>query len=91
MKDAARRIAGAMRSAAEREHERRGPGRHRGSVVQVSPLRVDLHGSDLDPLDGDDVTLGKSVTAAGPLAEGDVLVLIEVEDGEYVAVDVEED
>lgn len=78
-----------MRQAAERSHERRGTGRYRGTVLSTSPLRIDLHGSDLD-LDASDVTIGKSVTASG-FAAGDVLILVEVEQAEYVAVDVEEE
>jgi hypothetical protein len=85
---AARKIADAMRHAAVREHERRGTGRYRGTVLDTSPLRVDLHGTDLE-LDAGDVTLGKSVVAAG-FDVGDVLALIEIDKDEYMAVDVED-
>lgn len=87
---AARRIADAMRGAADRSHERRGTGRHRGTVLRVDPLLIDLHGSDLE-LDADDVTIGRSVTAGGGIAKGDVLILVEVDEDDYVAVDVEEE
>lgn len=84
---AARKIADAMRTAASREHERRGTGRYRGTVLSVSPLRIDLQGTDLE-LDAGDVTLGRSVSTAG-IEVDDVLALIEVDENEYIAVDVE--
>jgi hypothetical protein len=84
---AARKMAAAIRHGAARDAERRGTGRHRATVLDTSPLRLDLHGSDLQ-LDNTDVTLGKSVVTAG-FAVNDVLVLIEVDDAEWIAVDVE--
>jgi hypothetical protein len=74
--------------AVRREHERRGTGRRRGTIVRTNPLLVDLHGSELQ-LDASDVTLGRSVLAGPALAVGDVLVLVEVDTAEWVAVDVE--
>lgn len=85
---AARKVAQSMRRAAAREHERRGTGRYRGTILDTSPLRIDLHGTDLQ-LEADDVTLGKSVVAAG-FDVGDVLALIEIDKDEYMAVDVED-
>jgi hypothetical protein len=87
MTEPAKRIAAAIRRGAAREHERRGPGRRRATVLDTTPLKVDLHGTDLT-LEGDDVALGKTVRATG-VAVGDVLVLVEVDRDEWVAVDVE--
>lgn len=86
--DQAARLASAIRLGIERLHERHGLGRRRGTVLSTSPLRVDLHGEDME-LDGQDVTLGRSVASEG-VSEGDVLVLVEVDEGEWVAVDVED-
>lgn len=86
-------LAAAVRSASRREHERRGGGRYEAVVLNVDPLRVDVLGDDLE-LDEDDVTIGNVLAAhlAGqPLEAGDVLVLIETEAGEYVAVEVASD
>jgi hypothetical protein len=86
--DPAAKIAAAIRHATRREHERRGTGRRRGTILRTSPLLIDLHGSELQ-LDASDVTLGRSVLAGPALAVGDVLVLVEVDTAEWVAVDVE--
>lgn len=82
----ARQFADAMRLAAERSHERRGTGRYRATVLAVNPLRLDLHGSDLQIDSG--VTLERRVAADG-FEIGDVLILLEVDDGEFVAIGVE--
>jgi hypothetical protein len=62
----------------------------RASVLNVSPLRLDLHGSAL-VLDADDVEFGREVAryvADEGLSRGDVLVLTEVDEGDWIAVAV---
>ncbi len=93
---AARIIASAIHGAPKRHAEEQGPGRYRASVKRwdsQSRFVLDLHGQDLE-LDEDDVTLGQSVRRydAGPkIKVGDVLVLVEIDDGDFSAVDVESD
>lgn len=89
MRAAANRLARGMRHVAARDAERRGTGRYRATVLDTNPLRLDVHGLDLE-LDADDVTLGRSVTSGPALEVDDVLVLVEVEEHEYIAVDVED-
>lgn len=85
---AGRRLGRLLAEVAGAAAERRGPAVYRGTVLRVRPLRVDLHGvADLE-LDADDVRLGKSIDPE-VLAVGDVLVLNEVSDHDFVAVDVE--
>lgn len=84
----ARRLADAIHHAAAREHERRGPGRRRGTVLSTDPLRVDLHGED-NTLEADEITVGRTVLAGDPLEVGDVLILVEVARDAWVAVDAE--
>lgn len=88
MRDSARRVAAAIRMGARREHERRGPGRARATVLSTSPLTVDVHGSDLQ-LDSNQVTLARGLATAG-IAVDDVLILVEVDDDEWVAIEAED-
>lgn len=82
-----RRLGRLMSEASHAVAERRGASVYRASVLKLSPLRLAVHGVDLE-LDDDDVRLGKSIDV-GELAVGDVLVLNEVGDHDFVAVDVE--
>lgn len=96
MKVAARKMADAFRAAAERHSERQGPGRWRATVTRwasADDFELDLHGSDLT-LDEQDVTLGQTVRrydADTGIDEGDALILVELDEGDFVAVDVESD
>lgn len=83
MTDHAAELAELARSAARREHERRGTGRRRATVLRIDPLLLDLHGSELQ-LDDTDVTVSRAVKSS--FAVGDVLVLVEVDTDEWVAV-----
>ncbi len=83
-------LAGALRRSVQREHERRGSGRHEGIVTSVDPLRVDVAGVEPGDLDEDDIDFGRRLElllVAEPLEEGDTLVLVEAGD-DYLAVDV---
>lgn len=90
MRAAARRMADAMRAGASRESKRRGTGRRRGVVLSTDPLRVDVLGAD-EELTATDITMGRGVTGEQELQVDDVLVLIEVEEDEWVVVALEED
>lgn len=85
---AGRRLGRLLSEAAGVAVDRRGTAVHRGTVLALRPLRVDLHGVADFELDADDVRLGKSIDPE-VLAVGDVLVLNEVGDHDFVAVDVE--
>jgi hypothetical protein len=92
----AARIARAMRKAARHHAQQAGPGRYLATVVRWEShddFALDVHGEDLE-LDDDDVTLGQSVRRYDRdvgVAQGDDLVLIEIADDEYVAVEVASD
>ena len=94
MTEAARKLAGAMRSVARAQSERLGPGRWRATITHwegEDDFECDVHGTDLQ-LDEDDITLGQSVRgAASSIEVGDTLLLIEVAEGDFTAVDVEAD
>jgi hypothetical protein len=89
-------VAAAIQQAPKRHQEQNGSGRYRATVTRWdSPgaFTVDLHGHDLDLTD-DDVTLGQTVRryeADVGIKEGDNLVLLELADGDFVAVEVESD
>lgn len=95
MASAARKIARAIDAAPRRHHEEEKV-RYRGELVRwrgEDDFRVDLHGEDLR-LDEDDVTLGQTVrryNADTGLRRGDALILLELGEGDFVAVDVESD
>jgi len=96
MRAAARKMADAFRAAADRHAERHGPGRYRATVTTWNgqdDFELDLHGSDLT-LDQDDVTLDQTVRrydADTGIAEDDALILLELGEGDFVAVGVESD
>lgn len=83
MSAAARRLAEAMRRVGERGAEARG--QHVATITALSPLRLDVADLDLE-LDAGDVTLG-ALTNSLTLAVGDNLIVVEVDDGEWVAVE----
>lgn len=95
MRAAAKIIAGAIQGAPKKHAEKQGSGRYRGQITSwrnESDFKVDLHGVDLPLLDEDDITLGQSVRkyhATTGLEVGDVLVLMELSEDDFVAVDVE--
>jgi hypothetical protein len=94
MRTAARAIARAVKEGSRTGHDDYGGGRYRATVtrwVSQSDFRLDVHGEDLE-LDEDDVNLGQSVRRydAGPgIDVGDSLILIEVGEDDFVAVEVE--
>lgn len=93
MSEAARILADAIRGDGRRRAKRENRSRARATVTSVDPLELDLHGSDL-VLDDDDVEFSQDVarySASEGLDEGDVLVLIEVDEGDWVAVTVVSD
>jgi hypothetical protein len=96
MREAARAIAQAVHGAHDEQSSADGTGRYRATVLRwggQKDFALDLHGEDLE-LDEDDVTLGQSVRrydADVGIEEGDLLVLLEVGDGDFSAVDVESD
>lgn len=83
MSDEARRLAAAIRRAAARDAERRGPGRYRAVVTSADPLTLEADGLGYD-LTADDLTFGTVLAATierrGGLEVGDVLVLVDVSD-----------
>lgn len=84
-------LARAMRSHARRTVERHGRRSYHADVLQVDPLVVDVHGLDLEPLDEDEVTIGEALAtrlADAPLTTDDTLVLVEMDDDDFVAVEV---
>lgn len=90
---AAQTLAAAIRHGARRHDERHGPRVYRGTITSLSPLGVDLLNTDLS-LDADDIEYSTTVTdydTATGLVKGDVLALIEVDDGDFVAVAVVSD
>lgn len=92
-RDAARAAAAAIREGARRQVDRQRGGTARATVTRVSPLELDLHGSDLT-LDADDVELSQDVRryhASEGLKVGDVLVVTEVDEGDWIAQTVTSD
>lgn len=91
LRDAAKTVAGAIREAMSDDG---GSGRYRATVTLwqgEQRFAVDVHGLDLE-LDEQDVTLGQSVRrydASVGVQVGDALVLAEVADSDFVAVEVE--
>lgn len=77
---AARIVADAILGGARRQVERQGRSVSRATVTSLDPLRVDLHGVDLE-LDDDDLTMSDDVRAG--LEVGHVLTLAEVDEGDY--------
>jgi hypothetical protein len=95
LREAARRIADAVRGSTDGDGgDEPATGRYRATVTfwqSETNFRADLHGVDLE-LDAGDVTLGQSVrryNAAHGIAAGDALILLELADADFVAVDVE--
>lgn len=93
---AAQKLAGALRAAARAQTGRQGPGRWRATITRwqsEQDFECDLHGSDLQ-LDDEDITLGRSVRreiALGGIEVGDALILVELGEGDYTAIDIESD
>lgn len=94
MRSTAARLAEGMRAATAAHNKSRGTGRYRATVISwtsQSRFELEAHGVDLQ-LDEEDVTLGQTVRAYDvlhPIHAGDALILVEVAEGDYVAVDVE--
>lgn len=92
-RDPARIVAHAIRRGAQRHSERKGNPVSRARIVSLDPLSLDLLGSDMT-LDDDDVDLSQEVArydASEGLEVGDTLTLMEVEEGDWVAVGVVSD
>ena len=90
---AARILAGAIRHGARRHHEHVGPRMYRATIISLDPLGVDLLGVDLN-LDDQDIEMSTTVETydqAIGLQLGDVLMLNEVQDGDFVAIAVVSD
>lgn len=90
---AAKILAHAIRHGAKRHDQNAGRRVYRGTITSLSPLAIDLHGVDLN-LDEDDVELSQEVErykASEGLQVGDQLGLIEVQDGDWIAVSVQSD
>jgi hypothetical protein len=96
LREIARDFVDAIRTGARQDAEERGPGRFRGEVTRwggEDDFVIGLHGEDMD-LDEDDVTLGQSVRTYHRdvgIDVGDTLILVEVGEADFVAVDVESD
>lgn len=94
MRAAARRVARAIKRGAREEREANAPRQYRATILVFNDeddFSVDLHGEDLT-LDEEDVTLGQTVrryNAEVGLEADDALILNELGEGDYVAVDVE--
>lgn len=87
---AARMLADAIRAGARRHDENAGRRVYRGVITGLSPLAVDLLGVDLN-LDDQDIELSQDVArydASEGLDVGDALALLEVDDGDWIAVSV---
>lgn len=86
----ARIVADAIRRAGARSAERDRRGTARATVLSWTPLLLDLHGADLQ-LDDDDVEIGQDVRryhASEGIQAGDVLVVTEVDEGDWIATSV---
>lgn len=83
--NAARRMAGAVRSAVAREVVQHARDQRVGTITRLSPLRLDVEGIDRE-LDAEEVTLG-SFADSLELAVGDNLVVVEVDENEWIAVE----
>jgi hypothetical protein len=89
-KVAARILSSAIRAGARRHEERTGRRVYRGVITSLAPLGVDLEGLDLS-LDAQDIQLSQDVErykASEGLHVGDGLALLEVDDGDWIAVTV---
>lgn len=90
----ARRLSAGLRAAIAAHTERAGTGRYRATVTawnSQTDFELDVHGVDL-VLDEQDVNLGQTVRAYDaitPIDVGDALILVQVGEGDYVAVEVE--
>lgn len=87
---AVQRLARVMRDSHRRSVERHATRSVEAIVRGIDPLELDVAGVD-DVLGEDDVTIGAALERHlddEPLAEGDTLVLVETEPGDYTAVDV---
>lgn len=90
---AAKILAHAIRNGAKRHDQNAGRRVYRGTITSLSPLAIDLHGVDLN-LDDQDVEFSQDVArydASEGLHAGDQLGLIEVADGDWIAVSVQSD
>lgn len=90
---AAKILAHAIRHGARRHEQRHGRRVYRGTITSLSPLGVDLLGVDLT-LDADDIDLSQDVALYDQnvgLVVGDVLALIEPEQGDFIATTVVSD
>lgn len=88
--DPARIVAHAIRRGAQRHSERKGHPVSRAIILSLDPLELDLLGSDMT-LNDDDVDFSQEVErydASEGLNVGDTLSLIEVEEGDWIAVGV---
>lgn len=90
----AHRLSAGLRSVLAAHTERVGTGRYRATVTawnDQTDFELDVHGLDLT-LDAQDVNLGQTVRgydAITPIDVGDALILVQVGEGDYVAVEVE--
>lgn len=92
-RQAARILAGAIRRGAQRHDQKVGRRVYRGVITSLSPLGIDLLGVDLS-LDNTDVQLSQDVArydASEGLRIGDSLALLEVDEGDWLAVTVVSD
>ena len=92
-REPARIVARAIRRGAQRHSERKGRSVSRAVITALDPLELDLLGSDM-ALDADDVDFSQEVErydASEGLNVGDTLSLIEVEEGDWIAVGVVSD
>lgn len=83
------RLANAMRSSQRREVKRSSTRSIEAEVTGLEPFELD--GGELGTLTDEDVTIGRALEVHledEPLEEGDTLVLVETEPGDYTAVDV---
>lgn len=93
---AATKLAAALRAAAKAHAREDGPGRYRATITRwqgEDDFVCDLHGSDVT-LDEHDITLGRTVRRAiaeDGIAVDDALILVELGEGDYAAVDIESD
>lgn len=84
------RIAEVIRAGARAEGDRRGRHGSRGRITALTPLTVDLLGIDLT-LNASEVELSADVLrydASEGLQVGDALALVEVGEGDWIAVAV---
>jgi hypothetical protein len=93
MSHSARILARAIRHGAQRHSERKGHPVSRAVITSLDPLALDLLGSDMT-LGDDDVDFSQEVErydASEGLNVGDTLTLMEVQEGDWIAVGVVSD